>query len=331
MKNLSFFIISIILLLSLISCKENPAKVQTQPKTIKIQSLTNVHLFGVDFLNSNLGFAVGDSGVILKTTDGGDNWTLLNSGVTNNLFRVKIINTNNIFIGGSDIIAKSTNSGQNWFRIADHDSNDFKDVVLDINFITDSIGFIVGQHGYYPSLFRTTDAGSTWFGGNTDSITGVISTYLIINPSTALVSCVTGYDWPASINKTTDSGNSYHVMIYYENGNLPFGLWSMHTCDGTNIYSVGGGGLIMFSGDTGSTWSYRNRYDTIDLYSVKAFSSQSALACGSKGTLIKTTNYGQSWDTLSTGTTETLSSLSILNSTTAIAVGAHGTIIKITY
>ncbi len=39
-------------------------------------------------MDATTGYAVGDNGTILKTTDGGANWTAQTSGTTNNFFSV---------------------------------------------------------------------------------------------------------------------------------------------------------------------------------------------------------------------------------------------------
>ena len=49
---------------------------------------TTLNLNSVYFINSNSGYAVGDSGIILKTIDGGSNWTLQNSGTIKELHSV---------------------------------------------------------------------------------------------------------------------------------------------------------------------------------------------------------------------------------------------------
>ena len=46
---------------------------------------TGNNLNNVKFLNADTGYAAGDYGTILKTTDGGNNWITQNSGTTNNL------------------------------------------------------------------------------------------------------------------------------------------------------------------------------------------------------------------------------------------------------
>ena len=49
------------------------------------------HLRGVQLLDSELGFAVGDSGTILRTDDGGETWIAQQSGTKNNLLCLEFV------------------------------------------------------------------------------------------------------------------------------------------------------------------------------------------------------------------------------------------------
>jgi len=50
---------------------------------------TTANLNSVHFEDSNNGWAVGDSGIILKTTDLGNSWNVQSSGTTHNLYDVQ--------------------------------------------------------------------------------------------------------------------------------------------------------------------------------------------------------------------------------------------------
>ena len=52
-----------------------------------------VDLNAVRSLDVNNGFAVGDSGTILKTSNGGNNWTIQSSGTMNDLYSSIIVAT----------------------------------------------------------------------------------------------------------------------------------------------------------------------------------------------------------------------------------------------
>ncbi len=73
---------------------------------------TNKYLNSVDFINENIGYAVGNNGLILKTTDGGKNWENQPSGTDCNLNAVYFINKNiGYAVGYNGTILKTVNGG----------------------------------------------------------------------------------------------------------------------------------------------------------------------------------------------------------------------------
>jgi photosystem II stability/assembly factor-like uncharacterized protein len=86
------------------------------------QNWTNISVTGniqkIAF-NNQIGVAVGDNGLILRTTNGGESYYPVNSGVNDNLVDVKYIG-NNVFIacgwiwGNHGVVLKSIDNGNTW-------------------------------------------------------------------------------------------------------------------------------------------------------------------------------------------------------------------------
>ncbi|MDD5528640.1 MAG: YCF48-related protein [bacterium] len=89
-------------------------------KTTKgIDSLSPLYSFSmndIDFVDSLHGWAVGDTGTILYTDNGGTDsvWDTLTSGVTNNLKCVKFVDSLNGWAGGTGVILRTRDGGQTW-------------------------------------------------------------------------------------------------------------------------------------------------------------------------------------------------------------------------
>ena len=85
---------------------------------IQQNSGTNQNLYDIEFINDKTGWAVGDSGVVIKTTNGGINWVnIVNPAplFNPNLWSVAPIDSNIVYItSGKDLIIKTTNGGMNW-------------------------------------------------------------------------------------------------------------------------------------------------------------------------------------------------------------------------
>ena len=62
-----------------------------------------------------IGYAVGDSGKIYKSVDGGKNWEKKQSGITTKLNSVYVFNdTKVIAVGDNGVIIKTTDGGNTW-------------------------------------------------------------------------------------------------------------------------------------------------------------------------------------------------------------------------
>jgi len=119
---------------------------------------TTQHLYDVYFINTQTGWACGDNGTILKTTNAGNDWFGQNSGTTYQLYSIHFIDPNIGFcaarVGYS--IYKTTNGGNNFFSI------------LSTNKAFESVYFIDSLRGWASGtyngawVFRTTNGGVSW-------------------------------------------------------------------------------------------------------------------------------------------------------------------------
>lgn len=118
-------------------------------------------LFSVHFTDQNTGTAVGgtqtDTATIIRTTNGGINWTIQNPNTTFLLRGVYFLNTFSGFaVGNNGTILKTTDGGSNWIVLQ---SNISGLLLRDIYFVNSLTGFIVGSGG---KVFKTTNGGTTW-------------------------------------------------------------------------------------------------------------------------------------------------------------------------
>lgn len=124
---------------------------------VKKFTMTPVNeIYNLHFFDATTGWAAGNKGLILKTTDGGNSWTNQNSGTTKYLNSVFFTSTSNGFIvGDSNIVLKTTNGGSTWTMNPTPTNLYFNDVY----FTSSSNGWIIGSDG---KVFKTTDGGSNW-------------------------------------------------------------------------------------------------------------------------------------------------------------------------
>ena len=100
-------------------------------------------LTDVCVIDQNTAIVVGEDGRIIRTTDGGENWDLPISGVTNNLNSVFFANSDTGWaVGDWGIILKSTDGGITWKKTNSGTDN----WLFDVFFINANVGWAVGGY-----------------------------------------------------------------------------------------------------------------------------------------------------------------------------------------
>src|SRR6478609_1763281 len=111
-------------------------------------------------LDSGTAFAVGDAGTILKSTDAGEGWQVVTSGVKDALRSVSFSGVNGISGGDSQTILFSTDAGASW-QISQ--SGFFGGGFPGAQMLSGTLGFVAGQNSIFePYLGATTDGGANW-------------------------------------------------------------------------------------------------------------------------------------------------------------------------
>ena len=113
--------------------------------------------FGVSFVDTNTGTVVGQDGIILRTTDGGNTWTVQFSGTGYSFQAVSFIDADSgIAVGNrpffEPLIVRSTNGGTTWTTQSSPASQPFNAV----SFVDANTAIAVGDVG---TIVRTTTGG----------------------------------------------------------------------------------------------------------------------------------------------------------------------------
>lgn len=128
--------------------------------------LGSSHYFrNIEFLNENIGFVGTLNGVVLKTIDGGDNWTSITNITPNppGICGLETIGTSTVYGCGAYFepayIIKSTDSGNTWSHT---DMSTYANALVEITFLTEDIGFAAGKSDNGATILKTTDGGTSW-------------------------------------------------------------------------------------------------------------------------------------------------------------------------
>ena len=120
---------------------------------------TTVQLWGIHFLDDKLGFAVGSAGTIIRTDNGGLDWSLVPSGIQNLFYDVFFTKQGVGFASGSNVLFKTTDRGDTWNKVTGFPFEAPADWIRSIQMVTESIGYACADIG---RIYKTTDGGDQW-------------------------------------------------------------------------------------------------------------------------------------------------------------------------
>jgi photosystem II stability/assembly factor-like uncharacterized protein len=308
------------------------ALLMTPPVNWTIQSSCRPYnLSGVSFVNANIGTIVGydwkhSSGIILRTTDGGNTWVSQLSGIDASLTDVCFSDANTgtaVGRGGNGgIILRTTDGGKNWAR---QPCSITTNNLYAVSFSDANCGTVVGSFwsGWDRCIFlRTTDGGNNWFSQSGDPNSmffGVIFTDA--KNGTAVGAS-------GDILRTIDGGNYWGHQ--YRSGNSGGCLLGVSFADANNGAAVGNSGTIVRTTNSGITWMSQSSGTTNDLYGVCFTDAYNGTVVGAKGTILRTTDGGDHWISQSSHRIDGLADACFVDAHTGWVVGGNGTILRTT-
>lgn len=276
------------------------------------------------FVDENIGYTVGEAGLIMKTSDGGISWRSLNSGTKAWLRSVFFINELKGFCTGVEwnsfdgVLLSTENGGTTWdIRIFDSTYNTYK--INQVFFIDPNIGFLTCYNG---KIFKTINGGTDWEYFDTE-LSFSFNSICFLDSNTGWIggwNQSSGGEDDGVILKTIDGGNHWAIASY-----CPYSVLSISFANQSSGYAVGYDGILKTS-DGGQTWS--SVYSTGGFYSVFCQSADTATVIGSNGLIINTYDGGTSWDTIPSGTNNHLFCLFTGNEDAKFIVGEYGTVLK---
>lgn len=208
-------------------------------------SNTNDDLFAVHFLNADTGFALGgdkyDTGIILKTVNGGNDWTLVNENIDKVIYDLDFATDQIGFASAfGNKILKTTDGGENWGYIVLHTGRMWQPFRA-IHFVNDTLGFLAGGTGWERGIVgRTTDQGENWV---YQHFKQEMRDVYFTSPTTGYL-CGFGV-----IYKTTDGGDTWFLMNI--DGDF---FTSIHFPTPEVGYIVGNQGTIVKTVNAGHQW-----------------------------------------------------------------------------
>ncbi len=291
--------------------------------------ITQNNLCDVTLINENTGWAIGDSGTIIKTTNGGIDWFTQESNTVYSLRGVNFIDVNSGWaVGENGTILKTSDGGSNWILQTSGVTNNLNDV----SFVNENVGLAVGENG---RVMQTNDGGNTWVAqmlGITNTLYGVC---FVDNNNGWIV----GENYPDGvIKRTTDGGNTWNTQL--SPINIHESLYDVYFTDintgwivGRNHNGTDPWGEILKTTNGGSSWIAQSCPTQAELSSAHFIDSNNGWATaadrwygGIKGHILRTTNGGATWLIQYLGVSKATNGIFFTNPSNGTAVGENGTI-----
>lgn len=307
--------------------------------------------------DANTAWAIGDLGVVVKTTDGGTTWRRVRRFDTEGGFFTSIsaVSTSVVWAAGqAGRIMRSTDGGTTW----NFQTSGTTDLLFRIDAVDANVAWTVGPNG----VLRTIDAGTTWtlrspppflqaieaIDANTAFAVGVDSAgrYVVYrttdgganwSPSAPLTMAgnVEGFAMPTAtagwlltasgaIARTTDGVNWTIGSVQTVGAQVT----ALAATSATNAWVALSDGSVTRTTDGGTNWTPGTAKNFTQVEAMSAQSATLLYAAGANGLLRKSSDGGASWVDQSKGPWLQLLTLSGVDANTAWAAGFGGTVAR---
>lgn len=272
-------------------------------------------LYAIFFLEDGLkGWAVGDGGTILSTTDGGTSWTRQPNGTGVSLRSMTFTDARTGWIVGEyGTILHTKDGGTSWKRQVSGSRVAFTSVA----FTDADTGWAAGAGG---TIIHTANGGMEW----TPQASGAKVWLQLVAFTDARTGWAVGQN--GTILHTTNGGVEWTPQA---SGTKAW-LRSVAFSSVRTGWAVGEDGTILHTTDGGASWTPQARATRAFLSSVTVANDRTAWAVGSSGTILHTTDGGTSWVAQTSSRSPMPRSITFSDARTGWITGDHGTILHTT-
>tara|TARA_R110001592_G_scaffold585_4_gene3111 strand:+ start:1658 stop:2800 length:1143 start_codon:yes stop_codon:yes gene_type:complete len=255
-----------------------------QQSSVSVSVLLNA----VSFVDDTHGWAVGHSGVILHTTDGGKTWVVQFDGnQANKMVITQVERRVESFMQRMDVASEDERSELEYeaeeANYALEDARLDAEVgaskpFLDVLFSSRAEGFAVGAYGYF---FKTKDGGMTW----------------------------------ENYGRRIDNPDRFHLN-------------SINKVKGGTLFIVGEAGMIFRSKDGGESWeTIESPYAGSFFGVIGTHERDVVITFGLRGHLYRSQDAGDTWKRVDSGSEGTLMSATVSHEGDITVVGNSGTVL----
>lgn len=269
------------------------------------QPFTNIF-----FVDANTGTAIGLTGTIRRTTNGGVNW-ITQTVPADNLYGIYFLNSSTGYISGDAVFYKTTNGGNTWV-----DPGGPVRLHRGIYFTDANTGYTCSGVG---ALDKTTNGGAAW----TVLSSGTTQNLNNIKFADASTGYVSGYN--GTMLKTTDGGSSWSLL----STGITDHLFALAVINADVVYAGGESGKLIKTTNGGTTWSNLTSGITGRITNFSFLNANTGTGSANGNFIIRTTNGGSTWvSQVSPLSGQDWNGVSFANINTGFIAGSAGNIIK---
>ncbi|GAB4324687.1 MAG: hypothetical protein Kow00127_17370 [Bacteroidales bacterium] len=295
-------------------------------------------------------YAIGHFGTILKSSDGGNSWTLSDSVTSSNLNGITLLSDGTGFIAGDNGTILRMQSNGVWdtvpsgtfYNLFSVDATSgshvvvagYKGIILlntgsgfvlvnsgttktlyDVEFVDNQTAIIVGEEG---TILRSGDGGSSWSSVNSGTTRALNDVYFV-NSTLGFIGGNEGL-----ILRTSDGGVTWQDV---SNSQAHDNIYSVHFIDSDIGWVCGAKGLLYRSTTGGSYWQYQSMPTNLVFRSILVQQTgeqcDSILFCGDNGLIYKSDTLCGEYRNITHGKDLSLNAIKKVSDTNYIAVGGH--------
>lgn len=254
--------------------------------------------------DANNVWIAGEDGVLLVSSNGGDAWTVADTGSTRHLRALARSGATGWAVGDGGTLLFTQDSGATWKARASGTLQTLRGVAavaVDAQHV-----WAVGDGGL---ALASVDGGTTW----TTHATGVARLHAV-----AFTSAQNGLavGQGGAIVRSTDGGQSWTRVSSGTQATL-----RAVVLNGAQALAAGDGGTLLTSSDGGATWTQVASGSTARLLALCVRNATVGWAAGDGGTLLTTSDGGKSWTAQPVANTPALTGLSVAGNANPWLVG----------
>jgi photosystem II stability/assembly factor-like uncharacterized protein len=294
------------------------------------------HLRSVYFTDSLYGWAVGDTGTIIHTSDGGLSWEVQSSPTTNNIMDVFFLDRQRGWASSwnfsgfyGTLLLKTDNGGADWISEEFPIGNIFIHCILFLDSLTGWIG--ASPH----ALARTTDGGQTWAQAAIDTNALAFFPVLEIQFFDDQYGYASGgmFDIAGVTWRTSNGGDQWYPI---KPSDAPADeVHGLHVFDSLRVLGAGGDpdlgygvGMIRTS-DGGVNWDYEELSMPGNAFDIDFRNEYEAWApLGPRQKLVYSLDTGYTWTAVPTPGGTAIFDMCFPDSMHGFGVGYHGAMIR---